>query len=61
MTPITKRPAPPFEQPPAAWPEFGEYARQKYPEELDEDLIFLIERLIILQKDRQYHHGRSAI
>lgn len=27
------------------WPEFGQYARQKYPE-LDEDLITMIEGLI---------------
>ncbi len=25
------------------WPEFREYARQKYPNELDEDLITMIE------------------
>ncbi len=28
------------------WPEFREYARVKYPEELDEDLISMIEDLI---------------
>ncbi len=28
------------------WPEFREYARQKYPKELDEDLISIIEDLI---------------
>ena len=28
------------------WPEFREYARQKYPNELDEDLITMIEDLI---------------
>ena len=27
-------------------PEFREYARQKYPNELDEDLITMIENLI---------------
>lgn len=28
------------------WPEFREYARQKYPEVLDEDLIIMVEDLI---------------
>lgn len=28
------------------WPEFRDYARRKYPNELDEDLITLIEDLI---------------
>ncbi len=28
------------------WPEFGEYARRKYPRELDEDTIAMIEFLI---------------
>ena len=28
------------------WPEFREYARQKYPKELNEDLITMIEDLI---------------
>jgi transcriptional regulator with XRE-family HTH domain len=28
------------------WPEFREYARQKYPQELDDDLIVMIEDLI---------------
>src|SRR4030042_2700215 len=30
----------------AEWPEFREYARLKYPNELDEDLISIIENLI---------------
>lgn len=34
------------EKPPAEWPEFREYARNKYPAELDEDLIIMIEDLI---------------
>lgn len=29
-----------------AWPEFREYARQKYPGELDDDIITMIEDLI---------------
>ena len=28
------------------WPEFREYARQKYPKELDEDIITMVENLI---------------
>ena len=31
---------------PPEWPEFGEYARRKYPNELDEDMIATIEDLI---------------
>jgi len=31
---------------PAKWPEFGEYARRKYPNELDKDIITMIEGLI---------------
>jgi len=36
---------------PDKWPEFGEYARRKYPKELDDDLIAVIENLI--QRRRQ--------
>ena len=31
---------------PRKWPEFREYASKKYPTELDEDLIMMIENLI---------------
>jgi len=31
---------------PAEWPEFGEYCRRKYPKELNEDLVTVIEDLI---------------
>lgn len=34
------------ESDPVAWPEFRQYARQKYPQELDEDIITMIEDLI---------------
>ena len=34
------------ESPANNWPEFREYAQQKYSKELDDDLITLIERLI---------------
>ena len=36
------------------WPEFREYARQKYPEELDEDLIIMIEDLIERRRGKRY-------
>ena len=36
------------------WPEFREYARQKYPDELDEDLITMIEDLIERRRGRKY-------
>lgn len=32
--------------PAAEWPEFREYANRKYPDELDEDTIIMIEDLI---------------
>ena len=37
------------------WPEFREYARQKYPDELDEDLIVMIEDLIERRRSRRYN------
>jgi len=36
------------------WPEFREYARQKYPSELDEDLITMIEDLIERRRGRRF-------
>ncbi len=36
------------------WPEFREYARQKYPAELDEDLITMIEDLIERRREKRY-------
>ena len=38
----------------AEWPEFREYARQKYPAELDEDLITMIEDLIERKRQKKY-------
>ena len=38
----------------AEWPEFREYARQKYPAELDEDLITMIEDLIERRRGKRY-------
>jgi len=37
---------------PAEWPEFGEYARRKYPNELDEDEVAMIEGLIERRRER---------
>jgi transcriptional regulator with XRE-family HTH domain len=37
------------------WPEFREYAHQKYADELDEDLITMIEDLIERRRTRRYH------
>ena len=39
---------------PPDWPEFREYAKQKYPNVLDEDLITMIEDLIERRRDRRY-------
>ena len=41
----------------ADWPEFREYARQKYPTELDEDLVIMIEDLIERRRERK--HGKK--
>lgn len=46
-----------LQQAPTEWPEFREYARAKYPDELDEDLIAMIEDLI--QRRRGRRHGDS--
>lgn len=45
------------ESPPAEWPEFREYVRHKYPAELDEDLIIMIEDLI--ERRRARNHGEK--
>ena len=42
------------EKPAAEWPEFREYARHKYPIELDEDLITMIEDLIERRRAKKY-------
>ena len=42
------------ERPAAEWPEFREYARHKYPAELDEDLITMIEDLIERRRAKKY-------
>jgi transcriptional regulator with XRE-family HTH domain len=38
---------------PVEWPEFREYAKQKYPNELDEDLITMIEDLIERRRSKK--------
>ena len=42
------------------WPEFREYAQLKYPEELDEDLITMIEDLIERRRGRRYDSGKDS-
>jgi hypothetical protein len=42
------------ERPAAEWPEFREYAKHKYPAELDEDLITMIEDLIERRRAKKY-------
>lgn len=39
--------------PTTEWPEFREYANRKYPNELDEDTIIMIEDLIERRRERQ--------
>ena len=41
----------------ADWPEFRDYASQKYPDELDEDIITMIEDYI--EQRRAKKHGRK--
>jgi len=45
------------EQAPAEWPEFREYAQKKYPDELDEDLVTMIEDLIERRRGKRYDSG----
>jgi len=40
------------------WPEFGEYARKKYPEELDDDLITVIEQLVERRRGKKIRQKR---
>jgi len=48
------------EKAPPEWPEFREYARQKYPNELDEDLITMIEDLIERRRQKRYNTGKNS-
>ena len=45
---------------PPEWPEFREYARQKYPNELDEDLVIMIEDLIERRRQKRYNSRKSS-
>jgi transcriptional regulator with XRE-family HTH domain len=49
------------ESPSAEWPEFREYARLKYPKELDEDLITIIENLIEQRRVKRYAKRDSKL
>ena len=42
------------------WPEFREYAQRKYPVELDEDLITMIEDLIERRRRRRYDSRKGS-
>jgi len=42
------------------WPEFREYAQHKYPNELDEDLITMIEDFIERRKGRRYDRKKGS-
>jgi transcriptional regulator with XRE-family HTH domain len=44
---------------PPEWPEFREYARQMYPDELDEDLITMIEDLIERRRQKRYKSRKN--
>jgi transcriptional regulator with XRE-family HTH domain len=52
---------PAISQAPAAeWPEFREYAYLKYPNELDEDIITMIEDLIERRRERGRGKEKSS-
>jgi len=48
------------EKNPPEWPEFREYARRKYPHDLDEDLITMIEDLIERRRGRRHGYGKDT-
>ena len=45
---------------PPEWPEFREYVRRMYPNELDEDLITMIEDLIERRRQKSYNSGKNS-
>jgi len=45
---------------PPEWPEFREYAQRKYPGELDEDLITMIEDLIERRRGKRYNARKNS-
>jgi transcriptional regulator with XRE-family HTH domain len=48
------------EKAPREWPEFREYARRMYPNELDDDLITMIEDLIERRRQKRYESGKNS-
>ena len=46
-------------EPVAVWPEFREYACLKYPNELDEDIIIMVEDLIERRKEKWF--GKNTL
>jgi len=44
------------EDEPNTWPEFRDYAQQKYPHELDDDMITMIEDLIERRRRKRYDY-----
>ena len=42
------------------WPEFREYARKKYPDELDEDMVTMIEDLIERRRQKKYKTEKDS-
>jgi len=48
------------EKAPQEWPEFREYARLMYPNELDDDLITMIEDLIERRRQKRYESGKNS-
>jgi transcriptional regulator with XRE-family HTH domain len=45
---------------PPDWPEFRDYARRMYPNELDDDLITMIEDLIERRRQKRYRSGKNS-
>jgi len=45
---------------PPEWPEFREYARKKYPDELDEDMVTMIEDLIERRRQKRYETRKDS-
>jgi len=45
---------------PSEWPEFREYARQMYPDELDEDMVTMIEDLIERRRQKRYNASKHS-
>jgi transcriptional regulator with XRE-family HTH domain len=44
---------------PHTWPEFRDYAQQKYPNELDDDMITMIEDLIERRRRKGYDQRKN--